>query len=88
MLAIVVTLSIYAIWWIRSESYQCMNNSYVYGIKLLEKANNAPVTAIYTVNKPNSASVILTKEGFKSIEQQLYSEPIVYPNYSDIILQP
>lgn len=46
-----------------------MNNPYTYGIKLLEKSNGADVTAIYTVQKPGGAIVILTRDGFQASPQ-------------------
>ena len=77
MVIVVIGLSIYLITYIHSNSYQCMNNPYTYGINLLERANNAPVVATYAVLKDRGAIVKLTRDGFSKLEtDQEEREPL------------
>ena len=70
VLLFIIALGIYVIVYIKTESFQCMNNPYTYSIKLLEKANNATVNCMCTVLKDNPTSVILTRDGFKTLPLQ------------------
>jgi hypothetical protein len=64
MILVVIGLGIYLVNYIKSESYECMNNPYVYSIKLLEEANHGNVSCMCTV--PNSQTgIALTRDGFK-----------------------
>lgn len=63
---LIIALSIYTFFWIHSNSYQCLNNPYVYSINLLEKSNHGEVTAIFTSS--SGARAFLSKDGFKSVE--------------------
>lgn len=76
MIAFVFILGIYMIYYIRTESYQCLNNPYTYSIKLLEEANDAEVTAIISVHKPNGLNILLTREGFSILDLPKQSQNI------------
>lgn len=54
--------------WIHTNSYQCIQNPSLYGLKELEKANGAPISAVYTVQRQNGGSVILTDSGFMEMK--------------------
>lgn len=66
----IIVLGIYLLFWIKTESFECLSNPYSYSIKLLEEANSANVSCICTVYKTNGATVMLTKDGFKNIPIQ------------------
>ena len=65
----IIVLGIYLVYYVHSESYQCMNNPSAYAINNLEKANDAEVSCICTAYKDKgTASVILTRDGFKMFD--------------------
>lgn len=61
----IFALGIYLIYFINTQSYQCLANPYTYSMRLLDKANNADVTCICSTNKPNTQVVILDRNGFR-----------------------
>lgn len=65
LILLIVGLCIYLLYYIKTESYQCMSNPYVYSIKLLEKANEGTVMCSCISPK---GSMLLTRDGFKSVE--------------------
>jgi hypothetical protein len=67
MITIVIALCIYLIFWTKSESFECLSNPYTYSVGLLEKANDAEVSCLCSVNKEDGATVLLTKEGFQEV---------------------
>ena len=66
-IAVVNVLVVYLLFFIKTESFQCLSNPAVYTIKGLEENNNAPVSCLCSVNKPNGATVLLTSKGFEAI---------------------
>ena len=68
MIAIVVTLCIYLIYYVNSESYQCMNNTPKYMIKNMEKGNYANVTCMCYSDRINSARVIIDNNGMRPMQ--------------------
>lgn len=64
----IISLGVYAVYWINTESFECVSNPYSYSMNLLEEANNAPVSAILSVHNQNGISVLWTKDGFENIE--------------------
>ena len=46
MIICVVILSIYVLWWTRTNGYQCLVNPLSFGIKFLEEKNNAELTCL------------------------------------------
>jgi hypothetical protein len=72
-------IGIYLIYFINSESYQCLNNSAVYTMKKLEEANHQNVTCLCsTFNKFGSATVMLTKDGFSAINIEVPNTTIFF----------
>lgn len=71
MLILVILLGIYAAYWIRTESFECVSNPYVYSIQKLEESNNANVSCICTVQNDKGMSVILDNQGFRNLEVQM-----------------
>jgi len=63
----IIILSIYMIYYMKTESFKCLSNPYTYSIGLLEESNNAPVTCICSAQKAGAHSVLLTREGFQSM---------------------
>lgn len=60
----VIILGVYLVRYVESESYECMNNPYIYSIKLLERSNHGNVTCMCSM--PNSQTgIMLTRDGFK-----------------------
>lgn len=68
MIVMIVGLSLYVIYWTKTEPYKCVSNPYVYSIELMEKANNAPVTCLCSVEKESGSTVILDKNGFRAFQ--------------------
>lgn len=85
MIIAIFALGIYVIHWTKSQGYECLHDPYTYSIKLLEKANGAPVQAIITVMKPNGAKVLLTRDGFSAIQTESNYTPWSY-NFSSLNL--
>jgi len=70
MIVAIIALSIYVLYWTKSESFKCVSNPYTYSIKLLEKANSADVSCSCIANtKPVSTSILLTRDGFQRVDQ-------------------
>lgn len=65
MIIMVIAMCIYVLYWIETESFECLDDPYVYSIKLLEKANRENVSCVCTAGR---ISVLLTREGFSEIE--------------------
>jgi hypothetical protein len=67
----IFVLGFYLLFYLKTESFQCISNPYIYSIGLLEEANSAEVSCICTVHKPRGASAVLTRNGFEPIEQEV-----------------
>jgi len=67
LLGAVVFLLIYTLFTIKSEGAICLENPTVYGVQKLGEANGADVMCTCTANRPNSATVIITKHGIEPI---------------------
>lgn len=65
MIVFIFSLGIYLIHYIQTESYQCMSNPSAYSIKLIEKANNALVSCVCGLQKPNSPIFFLNNKGLE-----------------------
>lgn len=77
-------LGIYVIYFIRSDSYKCMNNTPVYMIDLLQKANDAKVICTCSVLKStNQMSVLLDENGFHLLNENT-SEQNLRINFSGL----
>ena len=64
LILFIFILGTYLIYYTRTESFECLQNPYIYSIKLLEKANNATVTCSCAIYKQGAPKVTLTREGF------------------------
>jgi len=82
MLIIVIALSIYVLYWTKTESFKCVNNPGIYMIDNLEKSNLADVTCTCSVLKENGMSVLLTNKGFSAIQPRVNSSDVYYFNTS------
>ena len=71
LIGAVVILLVYAITLIRSEGAICLENPTVYGVQKLGEANGADVTCTCTANRPNSATVLITKDGITPLETNI-----------------
>lgn len=70
LVILIIGLCIYLLYYIKTESYQCISNPYSYSMNLLEKANGENI--ICTCNA-QSGNFIWTKEGFRPMETFDYS---------------
>ncbi len=65
MMLLVFGLTVYLLFYIKTESFACLSNPYTYSIDLLEEANDAEVSCICS---SDDATVLLTREGFSEIQ--------------------
>ena len=66
MIIAIFSLCIYLLFYVKTQSYQCISNPYSYSIKLIEKSNNANASCLCTINKEDETQfLILDRDGFK-----------------------
>lgn len=68
---LILSIGIYNVFWVQTNSFQCVSNPYIYSINLLEKSNRANVTAVFSVDKFPPVSVLLTRNGFSADSQNI-----------------
>lgn len=77
-LLIVITILLYQnLEEIKKDSISCVVNPLVYGIKKLSESNNADLTCVCNLAKPNYPSLIITKNGIQFLKTESSS---IYPN--------
>lgn len=70
---VIVGLGVYLVFFIHSQSFACMGAPIPYGIRLLEEANNAPVSCICskTDKALGTLSALFTTNGSTPIQPSL-----------------
>lgn len=80
------------LFYIKTNSFECISNPYTYSIKLLEKANNGNVTCLCSAqgNYGQSIMVKLTREGFETFDYFTNESNLKIPtvNLSNLIAAP
>jgi hypothetical protein len=60
MILFIFALGIYLVWFINSESYECLSSPLVYGVSLYEDTQGEFTC---TCSSPNSKPILVTKDG-------------------------
>lgn len=60
MIIIVIALAIYVLFYIKSESYECMNNPLVYGVKNIEENNKGFTCSCFSQSM--NSKIFVTKD--------------------------
>lgn len=86
----VIALLIYLVWFIQTESYQCMSNSAGYTIEKLEKENNSNISCTCISNNKFTQAVFgIDNQGIKSMKGGVTNLPLNESNitFSDRIFK-
>lgn len=73
MIIIIVGLSIYLIYFVKTESYKCISAPFQYGIKNLKSSNDQPVTCSCSF-AGSLNSLIITKDNITKSDNILYKK--------------
>jgi len=69
----IIGIAVYMIVFLKSEQSQCVTNPMLYGLKTLDKINNAEISCTCSGNRPDITTVIITSEGIKPFQTDNYN---------------